>query len=98
MMLTPEETKNSELLRNLAQQQALQQQQALRQQQARRYSHGWHDMRNLYATVKEEVTEVVDKEVKFKEPIELPKPKLYQVFVLIAVMLLIFSLILKVIL
>ena len=49
MHLTPEEAQNSELLRNLAAQQALQMQHAqlyAQQQQAQRYSHGWYDARN----------------------------------------------------
>ena len=47
MHLTPEEAQNSELLRNLAAQQALQQQQAQLYAQQQRYSHGWHDPRAL---------------------------------------------------
>ena len=75
MHLTPEETQNSELLRNLAVQQQLQ------MQQAQLYAHGWYDPRSLQAVVQPDRFPIHAADAVFKprKQIILPKIRLYHI-------------------
>lgn len=74
MYLTPEEAQNSELLRNLAAQQALQMQQAQLYAKQQAYSHGWADPRTHYAPIMVSSTDPI---YKPKRQLTLPKLKNY---------------------
>ena len=86
MYLTPEETQNSELLRNLAVQQQLQ------MQQAQLYTHGWHDPRSLQNVVQPDhfPTDVV---FKPRKQIVLPKIKLYHIMFATSLLLIILGIV-----
>lgn len=85
MHLTPEETQNSELLRNLAVQQQLQ------MQQAQLYAHGWHDPRSLQNVVQPDKfpLHAADAEFKPHKQIVLPKIKAYHVLFAFSLLLII---------
>lgn len=89
MYLTPEETQNSELLRNLAVQQQLQ------MQQAQLYAHGWHDPRSLQAVVQPDRFPIHAADVVFKprKQIVLPKIKLYHIMFVASLLLIILGIV-----